>query len=138
MQEYLQEQGLPFDIRHDFEACLREASVIYMTRIQRERFKNHEEDIYKQAKAKYALNIDHLNLLKADAFILHPLPINEDPLDPPPEICPTLGVLAFMGDKQCAWGRQSHRNLMVRYALLDLIEYGLQQLPEYEHSIRPK
>lgn len=55
---------------------LAQAEVIYMTRIQKERFKTNSE--YQKYFGKYIINLEKLHLVKKNAIILHPLPrINE-------------------------------------------------------------
>ena len=58
------------------EDAIPELDVLYMTRVQRERFFN--EDDYIRLKDTYILNMDKLKNAKSDLSILHPLPrVNE-------------------------------------------------------------
>ncbi len=124
---YLNRHEVAHEVREDFAEAIREADAVYMTRIQRERFTKEEENLYRQAKGTYMFKKEYLELLKPGAFVMHPLPINNDPKDPPPEIDLALAPLARRNHPQCVWGRQSHRGLFVRYALLDIIEAGIQR-----------
>lgn len=73
-------QDLPTDMRlieaTELEAAIPELDVLYMTRIQRERFEDKAE--YERLKDSYILSVDKLKNAKADMCILHPLPrVNE-------------------------------------------------------------
>ena len=60
----------------DLEAAMPELDILYMTRVQRERFFNEEE--YLRLRDSYILTPEKLEGAKADLSILHPLPrVNE-------------------------------------------------------------
>lgn len=60
----------------DLEASMPELDILYMTRVQRERFFNEED--YLRLKDSYILTPDKLRNAKADLSIMHPLPrVNE-------------------------------------------------------------
>lgn len=60
----------------DLEAVMPELDVLYMTRVQRERFFNEED--YLRLKDSYILTPEKLTNAKSDLAILHPLPrVNE-------------------------------------------------------------
>ena len=60
----------------DLEKALPNLDVLYMTRIQQERFSDVDE--YNRLKDSYILTLDKLNLAKEDTIVLHPLPrVNE-------------------------------------------------------------
>lgn len=64
----------------DLESALKELDVLYMTRIQQERFASREE--YLRLKDSYVLTAEKLSLAKSDLAILHPLPrVNEISVD---------------------------------------------------------
>lgn len=54
------------------EQAMQDVDVVYMTRIQKERFPDVRE--YDKVKGKFRISEEHLPLLKEDAIILHPLP----------------------------------------------------------------
>jgi aspartate carbamoyltransferase catalytic subunit len=56
-----------------------DADVVYMTRIQKERFS--DEDEYARCAGAYKLHADHLADVKANMIIMHPLP-RVDEIDP--------------------------------------------------------
>jgi len=49
-----------------------DADVVYMTRIQKERFP--DEDEYRKVAGSFALTADDLNNVKEDMIVMHPLP----------------------------------------------------------------
>ena len=60
----------------DLEKVMPELDVLYMTRVQKERFFNEED--YLRLKDSYILTLDKLENAKSDLSILHPLPrVNE-------------------------------------------------------------
>lgn len=72
----MQEKGMEYVETADLEGSLPELDVLYMTRIQRERFPDPTE--YERLKDSYILTEEKLGLAKADLAILHPLPrVNE-------------------------------------------------------------
>jgi len=60
----------------NLEACIGELDILYMTRVQRERFFNEAD--YIRLKDSFVLDLDKLKNSKPDLSILHPLPrVNE-------------------------------------------------------------
>jgi len=60
----------------DLEDCVNDVDILYMTRIQKERFLNEEE--YMRLKDSYVLTRDKLDNAKEDLLVMHPLPrVNE-------------------------------------------------------------
>ena len=75
-KDILQQQNIPYEQTTDLEAAMPQLDILYMTRVQRERFFNEED--YLRLKDSYILNMDKLKHAKADLSILHPLPrVNE-------------------------------------------------------------
>ncbi len=75
-KDILKERGIPYEQTTDLEAFMPELDVLYMTRVQRERFPN--QDDYLRLKDSYILTPDKLQNAKSDLIILHPLPrVNE-------------------------------------------------------------
>jgi aspartate carbamoyltransferase catalytic subunit len=84
----LKEGGVPYDQTTDLVSVLPELDVLYMTRVQRERFFN--EDDYVRLKDSYILTSEKLTCAKPDLSIMHPLPrVNEisTEIDPDPRAC---------------------------------------------------
>ena len=63
---------LDFTETTDIEEYLDEFDVLYVTRIQKERFPDEEE--YLKVKGSYVVGLDMLKRMKDDSIILHPLP----------------------------------------------------------------
>ena len=72
----LDEKGIPFEETTDLTGVMPNLDVLYMTRVQRERFFNEED--YLRLKDSYILEPSKLENAKKDLAILHPLPrVNE-------------------------------------------------------------
>ncbi len=72
----IDKNGIPCRETSDLEASLPELDILYMTRIQRERFSDTDE--YERLKDSYILTSDKMKLAKSDMSVLHPLPrVNE-------------------------------------------------------------
>lgn len=80
-KDVLQKQGIEYVQTTDLEAVLPELDVLYMTRVQRERFLSEEE--YIRLRDSYILTREKLiKNAKDDLTILHPLPrVNEISVD---------------------------------------------------------
>lgn len=87
-RDILLEQGVPYEQTTDLEAVMPELDVLYMTRVQRERFFNEED--YLRLKDSYILTPEKLVGAKETLSILHPLPrVNEisTEIDADPRAC---------------------------------------------------
>mgnify|MGYP003295398501 CR=1 FL=1 len=74
--EVLEKNGIAYTETTSLEEAIPCLDVLYMTRIQRERFDNPED--YERLKNSYILTLDKLETAKPDMRILHPLPrVNE-------------------------------------------------------------
>ena len=74
--EVLEKNNLEYVETTDIEGAMPELDVLYMTRVQRERFFNEQD--YIRLKDSYILTPDKLENAKEDLSILHPLPrVNE-------------------------------------------------------------
>ena len=56
----------------DIADCIEDLDVLYVTRIQKERFPDEEE--YLKVRGSYVVGLDMIQKMKEDAIILHPLP----------------------------------------------------------------
>ena len=75
-KDVLQKQGIPYTQTTDLEAAIPSLDILYMTRVQRERFFNEED--YLRLKDSYILDPKKLETAKPDLCIMHPLPrVNE-------------------------------------------------------------
>ena len=75
-KDVLQRKGIPYLQTTDLETAMPELDILYMTRVQRERFFNEED--YVRLKDSYILTPQKLENAKKDLAIMHPLPrVNE-------------------------------------------------------------
>ncbi len=74
--DVLDKKGIPYVQTTSLEDAMPELDILYMTRVQKERFFNEED--YLRLKDSYILDIPKLKNAKADLCIMHPLPrVNE-------------------------------------------------------------
>jgi aspartate carbamoyltransferase len=103
----LRSLGAEIEETEDIEKALSVSDIVYVTRVQRERFENPEE--YEKVKGLYVINRAMIVKAKKGISILHPLPrVDEISTD----------VDDYEG---AAYFRQAHNGLYVRMALLTLI-----------------
>ncbi|MCI8514697.1 MAG: aspartate carbamoyltransferase [Lachnospiraceae bacterium] len=75
-EDVLKARGIPFEEVTDLEDAMPKLDILYMTRVQKERFFNEEE--YIRMKDCYILDVEKMKLAKQDMLVLHPLPrVNE-------------------------------------------------------------
>jgi len=100
----LADKKIEFKESQDLEEALKLSDVVYMTRVQKERFKSIED--YNKVKDAFLLTPEHLKIIKKDAIIMHPLPrVNEIDFN-------------IDKDSRAAFFRQAQNGLYVRMALL--------------------
>jgi aspartate carbamoyltransferase catalytic subunit len=110
--DYLKTQALAknniqFIETDSLEKVMCDLDVLYMTRVQRERFFNEED--YIRLKDSYIINNEKMSLAKKDMMILHPLPrVNEIDLE-------------VDGDPRAMYFRQAKYGMYIRMALLSSI-----------------
>ena len=76
VREAMDRENIPYVETADLEAAMPSLDILYMTRVQRERFFNEED--YLRLKDSYILTVDKLENAKQHLSILHPLPrVNE-------------------------------------------------------------
>ncbi len=76
VKDSLDDKNIPYSETASLEKALPELDILYMTRVQRERFFNEED--YLRLKDSYILTPEKLKLASEDLKILHPLPrVNE-------------------------------------------------------------
>ena len=76
VKEELGAKGVPYTETTDLEGTISELDVLYMSRVQRERFISEEE--YLRLKDYFILTAEKMSLAKPDMIVMHPLPrINE-------------------------------------------------------------
>jgi len=101
------ERGLPQKEFLTLDEVLAETDVLYVTRVQRERFENLEE--YEKVKDAYVISANTLEKAKDRMIIMHPLPrVNEIAME-------------VDKDPRAAYFRQMEYGLYVRMALLAMV-----------------
>lgn len=76
VKKYIKDAGLNYHQYTDLNEVMDKVDILYMTRIQRERFSDPME--YENVKNSYILKNEHLKNSKANMKVLHPLPrVNE-------------------------------------------------------------
>ncbi|MEM2447830.1 MAG: aspartate carbamoyltransferase [Candidatus Bathyarchaeia archaeon] len=98
---------LPIEELDDVSDVIEEVDVLYVTRIQKERFSDISE--YMRVKGSYKITLDHVKKMKMDAIIMHPLP-RVDEIDYSVDQMP-----------QAKYFRQVYYGLLIRMSLLSLI-----------------
>ena len=103
-EEALKKRGISYKQTESLEAVMPDLDILYMTRVQRERFFNEED--YLRLKDSYILTPEKLETAKADLSILHPLPrVNE------------ISV-AVDKDPRAAYWKQVKNGKFIRMALI--------------------
>ena len=95
MVKFLKDNNMPFCEVDSIDEVLPELDVLYMTRIQRERFVTAEE--YANLEGNYQLTAEKMKRAKKDMLVLHPLPrvdeIAQDVDDDPRAVYFRLGAV---------------------------------------------
>ena len=119
--EVLDKNNMEYTETTSLEEAMPQLDVLYMTRIQRERF--DDISVYERLKDTYILTVDKLNNAKPDMRILHPLPrVNE------------ISVKVD-DDPRAAYFRQALNGKYMRMALiLKLLKEAEQGSDKVEHE----
>lgn len=72
IKDYIRAHGCTYEETFDLEEAIPKLDMLYMTRIQRERFAS--EEAYAAQKDTYVLTTKKMTLAKPDMIVLHPLP----------------------------------------------------------------
>jgi aspartate carbamoyltransferase catalytic subunit len=100
-------KGIPQAEFNSLEKVLPETDVLYVTRVQKERFEDPAE--YEQVKGAYVIDPDVMKAAKQEMIVMHPLPrVGEISVD-------------FDDDPRAAYFRQMEYGLYVRMALLAMV-----------------
>ncbi len=111
-EDVLEAQNIPYKEVERIEDVMSDLDILYMTRVQRERFFNEED--YIRLKDFYILNNKKMKLAKEDMIVMHPLPrVNEISVE-------------VDKDPRAAYFRQVQYGVYVRMALiLTLLEVNV-------------
>lgn len=111
-------KNIPFEEVTSLENAMPELDVLYMTRIQRERF--DDPAAYERLKDSYILDTEKMKLAKADMCVMHPLPrVNE------------ISVLVDE-DPRAAYFRQALNGKYMRMALILMLLKEAEKNPALE------
>ena len=100
----LEKNGLPYVETKDLDSVMGDLDILYMTRVQKERFFNEED--YLRLKDSYILTPEKMKNAKSDMRVLHPLPrVNEI-------------ATAIDDDPRAAYFRQVRNGKYIRMALI--------------------
>ncbi len=103
-EEVLQDNNINFKEVRSLEDAMPELGLLYMTRVQKERFFNEED--YVRLKDSYILSSSKMKLAKDDMLVLHPLPrVNEISIE-------------VDDDPRAAYFKQAEFGVYVRMALI--------------------
>lgn len=116
--EYLDKKGIAYELVDSFEEIIPEVDAIYMTRLQ------DEWDAVDGTKAEvdigsFAFREEHLQLLKPDAILMHPLPRRH-------EIAVDVDK-----DPRAAYWRQVRNGMWIRVALIAIIFRRANNIIDY-------
>lgn len=112
MPDYVKQEAsranIPWKEYTNLDECIAQSDVLYVTRVQKERFESLAE--YEAVKDMYIINNDVLKRAKESAIVMHPLPrVNE--IDPEVDF----------DSRRAAYFRQMRYGLFVRMALLTMV-----------------
>ncbi len=105
LKAHLDEHHVPYTETQDLDAVLPEVDVVYMTRIQKERFT--DPAVYEAVKGIYRIDKNAMDRMRKYGVLMHPLPRVD-------EISPEVD-----DDPRSAYFRQARNGLHIRMALLD-------------------
>ena len=102
--DVLERNNIPYEEMVRLDDALPKLDILYMTRVQKERFFNEED--YLRMKDFYVLNAEKMQLAPKDMYVLHPLPrVNEISTD-------------IDDDPRAAYFRQTQYGVYIRMALI--------------------
>ncbi|MBP47695.1 MAG: aspartate carbamoyltransferase [Myxococcales bacterium] len=107
IRDELKEQRIAFSEHGDLEEVLSQTDVLYVTRVQKERFEDPQE--YKRVQGAYVINNETLDRARPTMVLMHPLP--------------RVGEISMEvdSDPRAAYFRQMEYGMYVRMALLAMV-----------------
>ncbi|MDR2514097.1 MAG: aspartate carbamoyltransferase [Christensenellaceae bacterium] len=112
VKDDLAQKGVPFEESTQLESVIGRLDILYMSRVQRERFVSEEE--YLRLKDYFILTKEKLSLAKSDTIVMHPLPrVNEIAAD-------------VDSDPRALYFAQARYGMFIRMALI-LFLLGLEK-----------
>ena len=105
--EEVRQKGIPQATYNSLDPILKETDVLYVTRVQRERFEDQAQ--YESVKGEFVVTPEIMKDAKEEMIVMHPLPrVGEISMD-------------FDDDPRAAYFRQVEYGLYVRMALLAIV-----------------
>ena len=102
--EYIKDKHIPYVQSESLDRVIADLDILYMTRVQKERFFNEED--YLRLKDSYILTTEKMKAAKDDMIVMHPLPrVNE------------ISV-AVDDDPRACYFRQTYYGKLMRMALI--------------------
>ena len=125
VKDVCEKEGVDYEEVYSLEEAMPKLDVLYMTRVQKERFADVQE--YERLKDSFILDTDKMHMGKDDMIVLHPLPrVNEI-------------TEAVDSDPRAAYFRQVENGKFVRmaliYTLLQWKERGVQPHAGLSYSV---
>ena len=103
-EEFIQRKNIEFREVERLDDVIEELDILYMTRVQKERFFNEEE--YLRLKDSYILDEEKMKHAKEDMIVMHPLPrVNEIAME-------------VDSDKRASYFKEAECGMYVRMALM--------------------
>ncbi|MBE6554536.1 MAG: aspartate carbamoyltransferase [Ruminococcaceae bacterium] len=119
--EVLEKNRMTYTETNDLEAAIPELDILYMTRIQGERFANRED--YLRLKDSYILTAEKMKLAKSDLAVLHPLPrVNE------------ISIQIDRDPRACYFKQVANGKYMRMALILKLLEEAASNPTHVEHD----
>jgi carbamoyl-phosphate synthase/aspartate carbamoyltransferase/dihydroorotase len=107
VMDEVEAKDIPQSVCDSLEGCLPETDVLYVTRVQKERFEDPAE--YQKVAGSFVIDPEVMKAAKKEMIVMHPLPRVG-------EISPD-----FDDDPRAAYFRQMEYGLYVRMALLAMV-----------------
>lgn len=103
-EEFIKKNNIEFKEVETLDEVIKEVDILYMTRIQKERFFNEAE--YLRLKDSYILDSEKMKIAKKDMIVMHPLPrLNEISME-------------VDTDSRAAYFKEAEYGMYVRMALM--------------------
>ncbi|MDP4153561.1 MAG: aspartate carbamoyltransferase, partial [Bacillota bacterium] len=122
IKDYLNKHGQRFTEVRTLEECIGDLDILYMTRIQKERFASEED--YKKQAGIYILDTGKLKKAKKELVVLHPLP--------------KVDEITYEADEdpRCIYFKQAQYGMYIRMALImTLIENDVMNKYDKEEEL---
>lgn len=116
--DILQERNCKVTMINDLKEAIGQLDILYMTRIQKERFEDEEE--YNRLKNVYILDKEKLAVAREDLKVLHPLPKVDEITQEADE------------DPRCIYFDQARNGVFARMALIEFLLKDKEEEPEAE------